>query len=467
MRPEVFREYDIRGHADRDFSTPDVTRLGEAFAAEIVATPPADSRDVAGGRRPVICVGHDCRHSSPRLAAALIDGVRAHADVIALGEVATPLAYFAAHHLGCAGGVMITGSHNPPEENGFKLVAHDQPFFGEAIGRLRERVMCAPSTPPSARGAVCAKDVREAYLHHAQGTLRLGPWRGKVVIDGGNGMGGGYANDLYRRMGFDVVGQYLDPDGTFPHHHPDPAVAENLLPLIERVRTERAALGLAFDGDGDRLGVITSDGSILWGDQLMILLGRHLLGEVPHAKFIGEVKCSQSMFEALTAAGGTVEMAPVGHSRIKQRLRETGAHLAGEMSGHLFFAHRYLGFDDGVYAGARVLEMLSHAGGTLTELAATLPKTCATPEIRVPCPDDAKFDVIARCQAALARDPEVLELITIDGVRARHPTGWFLLRASNTGPVIVLRGEAVTQGALDTLMAKARRLLDTYAPAAP
>lgn len=465
MNPQVFRQYDVRGHAARDFADADVQAMGLAFARVIAADPRAPGAPA----RPSIVIGRDCRTSSPRLVAAFAKGALGACDVIDVGEVATPLLYFASHHLRAAAAVMITGSHNPADENGFKFVAFGEPFFDAQLTELAAQtaaIAAAPALLPAV-GRQTTEDLAEAYLRFATSSLRLGPRRCKVVLDGGNGMGGPIAEKLYRRLGFDVVGQFIEPDGAFPNHHPDPTVAENLAALIARVRAEGAELGIAFDGDGDRLGVVDQSGRILWGDQLMILLGRQLLREVPGAKFIGEVKCSQTMFDALTAAGGEVEMWAVGHSRIKQRLRQTGAHLAGEMSGHIFFAHRYLGFDDGVYAGARVLEMLSQGSASLAQLAAQLPPTFATPELRLPCAEADKFDLIARCRAALARDPEVTAINAIDGVRASVAGGWLLLRASNTGAFLVMRCEAGSEAQLARLTAKAHRLLQTCAPAAP
>jgi phosphomannomutase/phosphoglucomutase len=267
-----------------------------------------------------------------------------------------------------------------------------------------------------------------------------------VVVDAGNGSGGPSAVTLYRRLGFDVVPLHCDPDGRFPHHHPDPTVPANLDELRARVTTENAEIGIALDGDADRVGAVDGTGRILWGDQLMILLGKAVLAEVPGAAFVGEVKCSQAMFDELAKAGGTVEMWKVGHSLIKARMKETGAQLAGEMSGHLFFAHRYLGFDDAVYAGARLLELISRSDRPLASLAGELPVMVNTPEIRVPCADDAKAGVVARVTDALRTRSDVEKVIDVDGVRAVFSGGWGLVRASNTQPALVMRCEA-TDGA--------------------
>jgi phosphomannomutase/phosphoglucomutase len=287
--------------------------------------------------------------------------------------------------------------------------------------------------------------------------LRLGRWRPKVVVDAGNGSGGPTAVALYSRLGFDVVPLYCDLDGSFPHHHPDPTQPENLADLISTVQYLGAEVGIALDGDADRVGAVDSTGRILWGDQLMVLLGRAVLAEVPDARFVGEVKCSQTMYDTLP----NCEMWKVGHSLIKERMRETGALLAGEMSGHLFFAHRWLGFDDGIYAGARLLELLSRTDRTLAELAAELPTAINTPEIRVDCSDAEKFHVVARATESLRADPAVLDVATIDGARARFEAGWGLVRASNTQPALVLRCEARDQRALDEIRETIEKHIDT------
>jgi phosphomannomutase/phosphoglucomutase len=436
VNPRVFREYDIRGVADRDLDDAMVSALGVAIGKR------ADG--------PVV-VGRDPRVTSPRLFAALTDGIRAHAEVIDIGVIPTPLLYFAAHLLEPAAAVMITGSHNPPEDNGFKLMAGTETLHGEAIATLRDEVQAILADPPPreqlALKAMRSREVISAYLDHADARLKLGPRRPKVVVDAGNGAGGPTAMALYRRLGFDVVPLYCDLDGRFPNHHPDPTQPENMAELIATVSREGAELGIAFDGDADRIGAVDATGRVLWGDQLMILFGTAIINEVPKAprpRFVGEVKCSQAMFDKLVEAGGEVEMWKVGHSLIKARMKETGALLAGEMSGHMFFAHRWFGFDDAVYAGARLLELLSRTNLTLAELADQLPKMINTPELRVDCPDDRKAAIVADVTARLRRDPAVESVVDIDGVRARFEGGWGLVRASNTQPALVLRAEADT-----------------------
>lgn len=430
MNPRVFREYDIRGVADRDLDDTTVRAIGSAIGARVDGT---------------VVVGRDPRTTSPRLFAALTDGIRVHADVIDIGVVPTPVLYFAAHHLEPRAAVMITGSHNPPEDNGFKLMIGTDTLYGAAIASLRDEVEALLKEPaPHPVKAMHSRDVIGVYGLEVEKQLELGKRRFKIVVDAGNGAGGPTAVGLYRRLGFEVVSLYCDLDGTFPNHHPDPTQPENIEDLVEIVKQEKAELGIAFDGDADRLGVVDSTGRVLWGDQLMILLGRAVLEEVPGATFVGEVKCSQTMFDELAKAGGKPEMWKVGHSLIKARMKEIGAQLAGEMSGHLFFAHRWFGFDDAIYAGARLLELLSRGETTLTEYAATLPATINTPELRIDCADERKAAVVVAVTERLRADPAVTGIVDIDGVRASFAGGWGLVRASNTQPALVMRCEANT-----------------------
>ena len=449
MNPRSFREYDIRGVAERDLDDATVRALGTALG-----------KRVAGQ---AIVVGRDPRVHSPRLFAALTDGIRVHADVIDIGVVPTPVLYFAAHHLSPAASVMITGSHNPPEDNGFKLMLGTETLHGPAIAELRNEVEALLGmSPEPPHMSIASRDVTGPYLDHAAGQLHLGPRRFKVVVDAGNGAGGPTAVSLYRRLGFDVIPLYCELDGRFPNHHPDPTQPENVADLIATVQKENAELGIALDGDADRLGAVDGTGRILWGDQLMILLGKALLAEVPDAKFVGEVKCSQAMYDEIAAAGGQVEMWKVGHSLIKARMKETGAQLAGEMSGHMFFAHRWLGFDDAIYAGARLLELLSVGERTLAERANDLPVAINTPEIRIDCPDDKKVALVSAVTKRLQEDPAVQSVVTIDGVRAQFEGGWGLVRASNTQPALVMRCE----GASEERLAEIRGAIEAHLAAA-
>jgi phosphomannomutase/phosphoglucomutase len=449
VNPRNFREYDIRGVADVDLDDETVRAIGMAIGMR------------AGTG--IVVVGRDCRVTSPRLFAALTDGIRVHAEVVDVGVVPSPVLYFAAHHLKPAAAVMITGSHNPPEDNGFKLMLGTQTLYGAAIAELRDDVEKLVGQPgPHPTKPMHSRDVIGPYGEHVMSQLQLGSRKFKLVLDAGNGAGGPTAVGLYKRLGFEVVPLYCDLDGSFPNHHPDPTQLENLDDLIEIVKQEKAELGIALDGDADRIGVVDGTGRVLWGDQLLIILGKALLEEVPGAKFVAEVKCSQATFDTLREAGGEVEMWKVGHSLIKARMKETGAMLAGEMSGHIFFAHRWLGFDDGIYAGARLLELLSKSDVSLTERAAKLPVTINTPELRVECPDDLKRAVVDKVTASLRADPAVKSIVDIDGVRASFEGGWGLVRASNTQPVLVMRCEADSEARL----AEIRALIEKHIEAA-
>jgi len=461
VNPKAFREYDIRGVAERDLDDATVRALGIAIGQRVTANL------IEGAKAGPVVVGRDCRTTSPRLFAALTEGIRVHAEVIDIGVVPTPLVYFCAvggvPELTPSASIVITGSHNPPEDNGFKIMIGKDTLHGPAIAALRDEVTKLLESPaPHPTRAMHSRDVISAYDAAVQQRLRMGKRRFKVVVDAGNGSGGPTAVGLYRRLGFDVVPLYCDLDGTFPNHHPDPTQPENVKDLIAMVQSAGAEIGIALDGDADRIGAVDSTGRILWGDQLMILFGKAVLAEVPHAKFVGEVKCSQAMYDQLAAAGGEVEMWKVGHSLIKARMKETGAQLAGEMSGHMFFAHRWFGFDDAVYAGARMLELLSNSTRTLAQLADELPVMINTPEIRVDCPDDKKFAVVAEVTKRLREHPDVIGVVDVDGVRAKFAGGWGLVRASNTGPVLVMRCEADTKANL----AEIRALIESTIAAA-
>jgi phosphomannomutase/phosphoglucomutase len=360
--------------------------------------------------------------------------------------VPTPLTYFAACTLpgSAADGLcMITGSHNPPEYNGLKVGVGATTFHGEQIQELRRLVESGDFA--SGQGSVRRHEIVETYREYVRGQLRMGPRKLKVVVDAGNGTGGVVADPLFRALGIEVIPLFEEMDGRFPNHHPDPTVEKNLEHLKAAVLANRADLGIAYDGDADRVGAVDEAGTVLWGDQLMILFARALLAEVPGAAIVGEVKCSKSLYDDIAARGGRPIMWKAGHSLIKAKMKEEGALLAGEMSGHIFFAHRWFGFDDAVYSSARLLELLSHATAPLSSLLADVPRTHASPEIRVDCPEEEKFEVVRRAQEWFsARYPSV----TVDGVRMTFPDGWGLVRASNTQPLLVLRFEAASAGRL-------------------
>jgi phosphomannomutase/phosphoglucomutase len=427
MNPKVFREYDLRGVAERDFPDDGVRDLGRAIAAHLAGK---------GQRR--LAVGRDCRLSSPRLAAAFLEGlVHSGVEVVDVGVVPTPLLYFAPFAFDLDGGIQITGSHNPPEDNGFKIVSGRTTIHGAEIQAIRG--ILARKDFIAGAGRVEERDVVGPYVDHARARLQLGPRRPRVVVDAGNGAGGPAALRLYRELGLDVVPLHCDMDGRFPNHHPDPTVPENVADLVRAVAEHGAEVGIAFDGDADRLGAVDARGRIVWGDQLMILFARAILEEAPGATFVSEVKCSQALYDEIRRAGGNAIMWKVGHSLIKAKMRETGALLAGEMSGHLFFAHRYLGFDDAIYAGARLVELLSRSAARLDELVDTLPRMINTPEIRVEVADDLKFELVARVAARFRAHHDVID---VDGARIQFEGGWGLVRASNTQPAVVLRFEA-------------------------
>jgi phosphomannomutase/phosphoglucomutase len=429
ISPTIFREYDIRGLVDQDLTEEAVHLVGRALGTL------ARER---GGRS--IVVGRDCRLSGPRLGRAMVSGlVSTGVDVVDLGIVPTPLTYFAASTLAVDGLCMITGSHNPPQYNGLKLGLGNTTFHGEEVQELRRHVEAGRFA--SGEGKVTAYDVVTPYREHVRGNISLGPRRLKVVVDAGNGTGGVVANPLFRALGVDVVPLFEEMDGRFPNHHPDPTVEKNLEHLEAAVRQHRADLGIAYDGDADRVGAVDEQGNVLWGDQLMILFSRALLAARPGAAIVAEVKCSSTLYDDIARHGGRAIMWKAGHSLIKAKMKEEGALLAGEMSGHIFFGHRWFGFDDAIYSSARLLELLSHAEGPLSAQLADVPRTFASPEVRVDCPEDKKFEVVRRAQEWFSQR---YESVTVDGVRASFPGGWGLVRASNTQPLLVLRYEATS-----------------------
>jgi phosphomannomutase/phosphoglucomutase len=384
-------------------------------------------------------LGRDCRLSSESLSAAMKSGLLSSGiDVIDIGTCATPILYFSVRHLSTGGGVMVTGSHNPPEFNGFKICVGPDTIYGSEIQKLQDLI--AGKSFLSGAGRATAQDISQAYLDYIYQNVNVRPGL-RVVLDGGNGVGGHFALPLFKRFGCELSCLNIDMDGRFPNHHPDPTVPENLRDVIARVRQEKADIGISFDGDADRIGVVTDQGEILWGDELLLLFSRFILKEHPGAAVIGEVKCSQRLYDDIAAHGGRPIMWKAGHSLIKGKMKEEKAVLAGEMSGHLFFADRYFGYDDAIYAAARLLEILSQTGQKLSDLLADVPRTVTTPEIRIDCPDHIKFDVVRDVTEVFRKDYRIIDT---DGVRILFPDGWGLIRASNTQPVLVLRFESST-----------------------
>jgi phosphomannomutase/phosphoglucomutase len=376
-------------------------------------------------------------------------------DVLDLGVVPTPLTYFAAHTAGVDGICMITGSHNPPEYNGLKVGLGAATFHGEEIQALRR--LAESGRFAEGRGTVAAYDVVGPYQRYVKENLRLGPRRLKVVVDAGNGTGGVVAVPIFEALGIEVVPLFVEMDGRFPNHHPDPTVEKNLEDLKAKVLETRADVGIAYDGDADRVGAVDEKGNVLWGDQLMILFSRALLAENPGAAIVGEVKCSMTLYDDIARRGGRPIMWKAGHSLIKAKMKEEGALLAGEMSGHIFFGHRWFGFDDGIYSSARFLELLSRTDAPVSALLADVPKTYATPELRADCPEDKKFEVVRRAQEFFKAR---YQAVTVDGVRVVFPDGWGLVRASNTQPLLVLRFEATTPERLAEIQRLVRGKVD-------
>jgi len=431
--PEIFKAYDIRGIVGRTLTVAGVELIGRALGSECLAR---------GGR--AIAIGRDGRLSGPELGQALARGIQASGvDVVDVGMVTTPMGYFAAHELGTRSAVLVTGSHNPPDYNGLKMVLNGVTLSGETIQQLRRRVESGDLA--SGTGGYRQADVREAYLARIAADVKLArPMR--VAVDCGNGVAGAVAPELYRRLGCVVSELYCQVDGSFPNHHPDPTQPKNLADLIAELGSGIAELGLAFDGDGDRLGVVTRNGRIIYADRLLMLLAADVLTRRPGAEIVFDVKCTRNLPVWIRRHSGRPVLWKTGHSLIKARMQETGAALAGEMSGHIFFAERWYGFDDGLYAGARLLEVLSQSADPSAVLEA-LPDSVATPELHLPLAEGEPHRLIAQLQRE-ARFPGATEVVTLDGLRVEYPDGFGLARASNTTPVIVLRFEAQDEAGL-------------------
>ena len=438
MIPEhIFREYDIRGVADRDMPDGLASDLGRALGTYLVRK---------GMRR--IALGRDCRLSSPRLRDALRTGLlEAGMRLVEIGVVPTPLMYFSVFELDLDGGVQITGSHNPPEDNGFKLMQGKNSLFGADIQTLK-RMIQQRDFDLTHDGKVEEYDPLIAYVGFVRGNVRLARTDLKIAIDAGNGAGGPTAVAAMRAVGLRPIELLCEMDGHFPVHHPDPSQPENLELLRRTVLDNGLDLGIAYDGDADRIGVIDARGDTIWGDKLMVLFSRAILGRHPGAAIISEVKCSQTLYDDIAARGGRPIMWRTGHSLIKKKMKEEHALLAGEMSGHMFFADRFFGYDDAVYASLRLLEIVAAADAPLHTLLSDVPRTYATPELRVDCPDEEKFALVER---VLAHYRETHQVIDVDGARIQFADGWGLVRASNTQPVLVLRFEASTESELERL----------------
>ncbi len=439
LNHHIFREYDIRGVVDTDLSAEFAYLLGRAYAGL--------AKDNGKNN---IAIGFDCRLSSPEYSEALAQGMADEGvDATIIGMGPTPQVYYAtfAHDFG--GGIQVTGSHNPPDMNGFKICLGNTTLSGDQIQNLRTRCEALLNTTPSAKGkgTVHRKDLLAEYTQYMIDNCKshMGSRKIKVVVDAGNGVGGMTGPQVLRDLGCEVIELYCDPDGNFPNHHPDPTVMENIEELIHTVKKTGADIGIGWDGDADRIGAVDEKGNVIFGDMLLLIYGRSILETTPGATIIGDVKCSSLLFEDLSNKGGNAIMWKTGHSLIKNKLRETKGDLGGEMSGHIFFKHRFFGFDDAVYASARLVEILSNTTKNASELLADLPKMVSTPEIRVDCPEEIKFKIPELAKGAFTG----FKVDTTDGARIQFEKGWGLIRASNTQPVLVMRFEAETPALLE------------------
>jgi phosphomannomutase/phosphoglucomutase len=439
----VFREYDVRGLVATELTPDFAEQLGRGFAQYLL--------EKNSGAQSIV-LGRDHRQSSAGLAAAFSRGVRSHGiEVISVGTVPTPLVYFAAHVLPVDGLCQITGSHNPPEYNGFKLGIGKSTLAGPEVQALKQRVLNA--RPGKLDACEREHDIITPYIHFIVQSLGLAERPLKVVCDAGNGTGGIVGPRLLRSLGHQVTELFCELDGNFPNHHPDPTVEANLIDLRKKMVECRADVGVAWDGDADRIGALDENGNILWGDQLMLIFARDILAERPGATFVSEVKCSQTLYDDIELRGGHAIMWKAGHSLIKAKMKEDHALLAGEMSGHIFFRHRYFGFDDGIYSAARLLELLARNEKPLSRMLEGVPKTFASPEIRFDFPEEKKFRAVELARERLRKSGKTIE---VDGVRVMIEGAWGLVRASNTQPLLVLRWEAQSEAKLREIEALVR-----------
>jgi phosphomannomutase/phosphoglucomutase len=442
----IFKAYDIRGVIGSTLDAGIAYRIGQAFGMAVRAK---------GEQRVVI--GRDGRLSGPELASALAAGLQASGvDVIDLGVVVTPMVYYATHVLSASSGIMVTGSHNPPDYNGFKMVLAGEAIHGETILALYHAIAAHDGSVAPSAGSYTGHDIRADYLQRILGDVKLARPI-KIAVDCGNGVAGAFAGDLFRGMGCEVIELFCEVDGTFPNHHPDPAHPENLQDLIRCLRESDAEIGIAFDGDGDRLGVVTKDGQIIYPDRQMMLFAADVLTRHPGAQILYDVKCTRHLAPWISAHGGAPLMWKTGHSLVKAKLRETGAPLGGEMSGHIFFKDRWYGFDDGLYSGARLLELLTRVADPSALLNA-LPMSSSTPELHLELGEGENVQLIEKLRSD-ATFPGSERIITIDGLRVEYPDGFGLARSSNTTPVVVMRFEAETPEALARIQAEFRRVI--------
>jgi phosphomannomutase/phosphoglucomutase len=447
----IFKAYDIRGVIGSTLDAGIARQIGVAFGKAALAK----------GERKVV-IGRDGRLSGPELAAALAEGLQqAGADVIDLGMVATPMVYFGTNVLGAASGIMVTGSHNPPDYNGFKMVLAGEAIHGDTIQALYQSIAEGEGKPAAAKGSYSTHDISKAYIERILSDVKISRPM-KIAVDCGNGVAGAFAGDLYRGMGCEVIEMFCEVDGTFPNHHPDPAHPENLQDLIRVLQETDAEIGLAFDGDGDRLGVVTKDGQIIYPDRQMMLFAADVLSRNPGAEILYDVKCTRHLAPWIAKHGGQPLMWKTGHSLVKAKLRETGSPLGGEMSGHIFFKDRWYGFDDGLYAGARMLELLTREADP-SALMNALPQSDSTPELHLHLQEGENVELIEKLRTG-ATFTGAERIITIDGLRVEYADGFGLARSSNTTPVVVMRFEAETPEALRRIQAEFRRVIVAARP---
>ena len=445
IKPEIFRQYDIRGIVDKDLTPETVELLGKGIGTYF-----------RRHERKEVALGRDCRLSSPIFSEALSRGLHSTGcELVDLGIIPTPLLYFAIYDKKMEAGVMITGSHNPPEYNGFKVMVGEETLYGEAIQDIlaiiqENKFIEEEST--SKREYNIIPEYKDFVVNNIRLEKKL-----KVVLDAGNGTAGVVAVPIFKRLGCEVIELYCEMDGTFPNHHPDPTLPADLEDLIKKVKESKADFGVAYDGDGDRIGAIDDEGNIIWGDQLMVFFSRDILPSNPGATIISEVKASKVLYDEIEKLGGRPIMWKTGHSLIKKKIKEENALLAGEMSGHIFFADRYFGFDDAIYSSARLLELLSRSGKKLSRMLSDLPKTYHTPEIRIYASDEVKFKIVEEAKKELSQKYPIID---IDGVRAIFPKGWGLVRASNTQEILVLRFEGDTEEALKAIEREIRQIVE-------
>ncbi|ABW66981.1 phosphomannomutase/phosphoglucomutase [Desulfosudis oleivorans] len=446
MDAKIFREYDIRGVAGTDLTEADVLLIGKAAGTYL-----------RNHGKSFAAVGRDCRLTSPSYAEKIIEGLRSTGcDVLDLGICPTPVFYFAIHHFKTGGGVMITASHNPPEYNGFKLCIDLDSIHGKDILKLKKIIDSGDFV--SGSGSLESADPVAPYRQYVESNISISR-KLKVGVDAGNGTAGVVAVPVLKALGCEVHDIYCDMDGTFPNHEADPTVLKNMADLITMVREKKLDVGIGYDGDGDRIGVVDENGNIVYGDKLIILFAREILSRKPGAVFVSEVKCSKVMYDDIEKHGGRAIMWKTGHSLIKAKMKEEKAALAGEMSGHIFFADRYLGYDDAIYSSCRLLELIADAGNPISSLLSDIPKTFTTPEIRVECPDDKKFDLVKRVTEHFRKTHKVVD---IDGVRVLFDDGWGLVRASNTQPALVMRFEAMSEDRLAEIQKLVEDAVDLF-----